>query len=221
MSRLKLVMLTIAALVAVSAVGSASASAAACKAKGEKFVYCSGGAVIESAASVEATVGASTLKSLNAKKEVTVEITCTGGSATGTVTGATSTATIAYTGCAVVKPSTCTTTATLTTKAITDALTNTSPPEDTFTGAGVSEEYIEIELKGASCALKGKHPVTGKQTCALDGGVLATIEKEQETHTLNCAATGSKLKFGAEEATYSGTSTQKLASKAAWSVQKN
>lgn len=215
MSRTRLIVLSLLAVFAVGAVGSASASAAACKTKKTKWVYCSGGQETTTAMNVEGTSGTSVLRS-KIGTEV-IEAICGRGIFKGTVEseGKSTGSGTSSSQCHVIKPATCTIGEPITGNA-TDALTKlVSEPEDEFTGAGAGEEFTKVELK--VCALKGKYTVTGGQTCKLD----ATHETEQKIHELICTSAGSKLKFGTEPLTISGTAKVQLVNGAAWSVQEN
>jgi len=63
------------------------------------------------------------------------------------------------------------------------------------------ENFIEIEFKNKGSekcpsTILGKHAVKGEQLCEF-----VNPEVDEETHLLNCETTGSKLKFGTENAT--------------------
>jgi hypothetical protein len=65
--------------------------------------------------------------------------------------------------------------------------------------------FVEIELAGTSCTLKGKYPVTGTQVCELPKG-----EEELAVHEIDCTTAGSHLTFASEPATFSSTEKVEL-----------
>lgn len=205
MSRLRVVVLSLFAVVAVSAVASASASAAH---------YAVEGVSVTTATATTSVIGESTLTSKILG--TTIEIKCKKGkSSEATIEAAgASKGVLVYEECKVATPASCGVSATLTTKKVTDALVEAGGvvTADKFTGEGAAEEYIEIEI--LTCSLKGKYKVKGMQECKVDN------ETEAVEHTLTCLAAGSKLKLGPETATYSGTAKVSLASGKKWSPKK-
>ncbi len=87
----------------------------------------------------------------------------------------------------------------------TDELTEHSL--DTFTGSGAKEKFAELEIKGEGCVLNGKYEVTGSQVCAIPES-----EFEKAVHVLICTPAGSKLVFAKEPAQLFGEEQVKLTS---------
>ncbi len=78
---------------------------------------------------------------------------------------------------------------------------------DVFKGSGEKEKFAEVEIKGEGCALNGKYEVLGSQTCAIPES-----EFEKAVHSLICTPAGSKLTFGKEAAQLFGEEQVKLKS---------
>jgi hypothetical protein len=216
MSRIRLAVLACLAVCALGAVSSASASAASCKEKKARWVYCIGGGVAGDTAIV-GTSGPSVLRTAN------VEILCKKDEFKGLIEGFITVITkIIYKECSLDKPAKCTVAATLETKELSgegeDNLAE--PPATVFKGSGEKEEYITITLEGKECALKGAHTVSGKQTCA-SNETKSGWEEEKASHTALCKESGSKLKFGTEEAFYEGEESTSLESGGHYSIQSN
>jgi hypothetical protein len=89
---------------------------------------------------------------------------------------------------------------------------------DVYKGSKPLEGFVELELKGASCAIKGKYPVKGSQNCATPEAELNKV-----IHESICTPSGSKLaqeKEGTEVAAalLYGTEQIKLKSGKSWSA---
>jgi len=116
--------------------------------------------------------------------------------------------TITFTGVTVVKPAKCEAnspgkpagTVVATFNATVKA--NATTYKGVFTGSGAENTFVEIEFKGAECALKGtKAPIKGKQTCELDTNK-AEAEAFVEHHKLTCKFAGSELTLGGNKAEF-------------------
>jgi hypothetical protein len=60
-------------------------------------------------------------------------------------------------------------------------------------------EFTKITITGTSCVLKGTFPVKGTQRCSLPNAEAHLVE-----HEINCKESGSNLEFGGKRATYRG-----------------
>jgi hypothetical protein len=77
------------------------------------------------------------------------------------------------------------------------------------------EDFVEVEYKGSSCAVKGDiFPVHGQQYCTAPAEIL-TLKTLQ---TLECKATESSLKLGAEKASYENKVSLDASSGEAWAT---
>lgn len=76
--------------------------------------------------------------------------------------------------------------------------------EDRFTPEK-GEEFTKIKIEGASCTLKGTFEVKGSQRCELPDA-----EARQKKHAIRCKESGSSLKLGNKEAFYRGEVTAEL-----------
>jgi hypothetical protein len=70
---------------------------------------------------------------------------------------------------------------------------------DEFKGTGAEKLFTTIELTGTKCIIAGKYTVTGAQLCAIP-----EAEFEKVLHHLICTPAGSKLVFGKGEKTEPG-----------------
>jgi hypothetical protein len=196
-NRFRVLLVSLLAVFAVSAVASASASASACPAEHEgDYAICYEGTEFEG--KLEGTSGVSILKSTVLTKEVEIECTADTISVTAEDSGK-SKGELHFTNCKVNKPAGCKVTEPIVAK-FTDQL-NTPPAAitDTFTGSGTAEEFTAIKITG--CALEGTYKIKGKQTCSFD----ANIGTDQVEHEVICTFAGSALKLGSEPATFSST----------------
>jgi hypothetical protein len=99
----------------------------------------------------------------------------------------------------------------------------TEPLKDLLiTGKGIGPEeefepesgttFATVVVEG--CALESREKVTGKQICQLPE---ATVEKAE--HELDCSPTGGSLDFAGKPASYYGNATVKLTNGAAWDAE--
>lgn len=81
--------------------------------------------------------------------------------------------------------------------------------EDEFKPAsgGVFAEIAIKNVSGKTCVEKGTYPVEGTQTCALPNGETSKVE-----HEIECKTTGSNLTFKGNLATYEGVEKTRLTS---------
>jgi len=193
--KLLLVAFFISALVALSVIGltgSASASSA-CKTSKEKWVACNAENEVLKEEKVEGTGGESTIRTAN------ITIDCKASAlVTSYILGLPIVSGLATTTCAVAKPSGCSMSSAFEGE-VSGALIGAvpgGPPEEELTGKGA-----------------------GKQICRFGG----SYETAQETHEVSCSGScvGSKLKLGSENAEFTRTIVDRLASKGNWSIQLN
>lgn len=232
MSRIRLVVLSLATVLAVSALATASASAefvgvqcqphvggkwknSQCTEKGPPNEFET--EEITNAA-VEGEGATAILKSEIGSTKIYID--CQKTKFTGTLEkGNKSTAEIQYTECALYEESTGKPVSACKVEPITaiveDKLEGVAGAiEDKFTEKSM-KPFAEITITGASCALKvTKLAVTGSQKCKLPGAEANKVE-----HEINCEESGSSLKFGTKAATYRGKVTVKLTSKDPWWVR--
>jgi hypothetical protein len=216
MSRVRLMLLGLLAAVAVYAVGPAAASAEQkkCKAGLPHLVFCYDNGV-EIGTPVQAVAGLSGLSLLAATVGGTeVKIHCKKDDFSGELELlGKNKGEILFLECKLVKPTTCTLTATEETDIHVNVLSQlvgaAGAPEVNFAGAGAGEKFVEITLTGASCpeGLSKTFEVTGNYTCELPKGEESLVEHEVVCKKM----VGLKLKFGANEATFSSTANIHLA----------
>jgi hypothetical protein len=172
---------------------------------------------------VEGTSGESILKSELDFVKLTIK--CSKDTFSGDLdeSGKSSHTVITYEGCALANPAgeTCEVNATLPTNELKDELVTGSGSrlEDKFESEGT--HFIEIEIKqksGKTCTPKGTYPITGSQTCEVDK-TNAEAETLAADHKIICSTTGSKLKLGPEKATYEGTATVGLQGGGNWAAE--
>jgi hypothetical protein len=88
---------------------------------------------------------------------------------------------------------------------------------DEYKGSGEEEVFVELSLKGSSCAIKGTYKVKGSQVCATP-----EAEFEKVIHESICTPAGSKLKQKGEPtentAQLFGVEQLKLKSGKPWSA---
>jgi hypothetical protein len=246
MSRTRLTLLGLLAVVAIAVVASASASEPPVKCGGKVTTtpnYCVAGFQLENAKGeavsekVVGTNGESILRGTVAS--VTSEVKCGKGKSTGTIedgaggTVGKSKATITFEECKLIKPANCKLTTTqeeeIETTLLKGELALTSGRIDdrleSKTGAFAG---ISIEGKEPSCVIAevGKPKtfnITGSQLCELDSSNTA-VETEAATHKLTCGPSGGSLKIGGNLAEVSDSATVELSgTKAhdAWSVKEH
>jgi len=234
MARFRLVLLSMLAAFAVSAVVSASASALPAlkcgtgTAKGE-WVYCVEGTEIADGTTkgIEGSL-TNTAKLGTVVAGTAIKIECTVGTviASNSVvedSGA-SKGEIQFSTCTVVGVEHCFVKEPIVVK-FTDQLVGTVEAglaEDEFKPANGLDtgEFTTITLKGTECSITGtKLPVTGTQNCKLPGA-----ETEAASHTIECLPGGSNLDISGnetKEAEFTGTFTVKLSATPTklWSVR--
>lgn len=236
MSRTRLILLSMLTAFAVSAVASASASAAAlvftCRLPGGstwKFTSSStcyagtpevtnGTWEREDLATGTSVTGLGLLSLLISKLSGTsILIHCPDADLSGTLgsNGLISGIIIAYLNCAILgnwAPK-CEVSPTLTTNKLMGTATSSGRQEITFEPEEAN--FIEIVIKtksGQTCSIANTYPIKGTQKCEMD-----TSEKEasegKTSHEVICTNAGSKLKLGPEAATYLGNAMVEMAGK--------
>ncbi len=246
MSRTRLILLGLLAVVAIGVVASASASEPPVKCGGKVTTtpnYCVTGYQLENAKGeavsekVVGTNGESILRGTVAS--VTSEVKCGKGKSKGTIedgaggTVGKSKATITFEECKLVKPTNCKLTAAQeeeieTTELKGELKLNSGRIEDKLeskTGAfaGISIEGVNNSCVIAEVGAPKTFNVTGSQLCELDSSNTAA-EAETTTHKLNCSPSGGSLKIGGNLAEISDDATVELSgAKAhdAWSVKEH
>jgi hypothetical protein len=246
MSRTRLILLGLLAVLAVSLVATAFATEPPVKCGGKVLTtpdYCAGGFELENSKGepisekVEGTNGSSILKATIAS--TTAEIKCENGKSTGTIedgaagTVGRSKVIDTFKECKLLKPANCKLTATNETAIKTAELQGTlaltagriedkvAPPEGGFAD-------ISIEGKESSCVIaEVERPktfeVTGSQLCEIDKGN-AEAETETEKHKLICKTSGSGLKIGSNKAEMTDEATVVLTgakAHGAWSIKED
>jgi hypothetical protein len=243
MSRIRLILAALLAVLAVGVVASASGTEPPkkCGGKVEKTpAYCVEGFQLENSkgeptsAKVEGTDGVSILKATVAT--VTSEVECKTGKTNGSIKGGAS-GTVGkskvintFEECKLLKPANCKLTASnenkietaelngalgLTATRIEDKL---APPESAFAA-------ISIEGKESSCVIAevGKpkiFSISGSQLCEIDKAN-AEAEAEATTHKIICKVSGGSLTLGSNTAEMTSESTIKLLSGKKWSIKES
>jgi hypothetical protein len=248
MSRTRLILLGLLAVVVVGVVASASATEPpkACGGKVEKVPnYCVGGFQLENSKGepisekVEGTNGESILKATIAS--VTSEVKCGKGKTTGTIEdGASGTvgkskATIKFEECKLIKPANCRLTA------ADEKEIETTPLKGELTlNAGRVEDKLESKTAAfAGISIEGKEPteptcviadfenpktfnITGSQLCEVgETNTEAEAEVPGLSHKTICKTSGSSLKLGGNKAEIASEATTKLVSGKKWSVKEH
>jgi hypothetical protein len=236
MSRTRLILLGLLALVAVGVVATATATATgSCMKVKAGPAYCVEGAPLENAsAEVEGTNGASVLKATIST--VSSEVKCEKGKLAGTIEGGAagtvgkSTATMTFEGCKLITPTNCKLTAAAATAIETTELKgelvvsgSAKRIEDKFEPKeGAAFAAIGIEGKEPSCLIAEvgrpkNFNVKGSQLCEVDTSN-TIAETEAKTHNLICKNSGSTLEVGGT-AEITSEATVKLTSGKKWSVK--
>jgi hypothetical protein len=244
MSRTRLILLGLLAVLAVGVVASASATEppVKCGGKVEKTPdYCVVGFELENAkgepvsAKLEGTNSASILKATVAG--ATTEIKCGTGKTSGTIedgaggTVGKSTTTTTFEECKLLKPATCKLTAAdekeIKTTVLKGSLTLTGERvEDKFEPREGAFTAVNIEGKEITCPIAEiekpeSYNITGSQLCEIDTSNLIAAE-EAEKHKIICKPAGSALlKIGGNKAEITSESTVKLMSAKKWSVKED
>lgn len=238
MSRTRLILLGLLAVVAVGAViastSGAEPPAGACTTVTSAPAYCVAGAPLASGATEKfegTNVGEATLKATVSM--VKTEIKCAAGKSKGTIedgaggTVGKSAVTDTFEGCKMIKPASCKLTATgekeIETSELKGELALTSGRvEDKLESKTGVFAPISIEGKESSCVIAEvdkpeNFDVTGSQLCEVDSSNTAA-ETEAATHKIICKYAGSSLKVGGK-AEITSEATVKLTSGKNWSVK--
>jgi hypothetical protein len=243
MSRIRLILLGLLAVLAVSLVASAFATEppVKCGVKAEKTPdYCVGGFELENAkgepvsAEAEGTNGVSILKATVASTAAEVE--CKKGKSSGSIedgavgTVGKSKVINTFEECKLLKPANCKLTASSESKIKTAELVGSlaltaGRVEDKLEAPESAFAAISIEGKESSCVIaeveKPKtFEVIGSQLCEIDK---ANTEAEIEAiaHKIICKTSGSSLKIGGNKAEMASEATVKLTSGKKWSVKED
>jgi hypothetical protein len=236
MSRTRLILLGLLAVVAVGAViastSGAEPPAGACTTVTSAPAYCVAGVPPASPEKFEGTnVGEATLKATVSM--VKTEIKCETGKSKGTIedgaagTVGKSAVTDIFEGCKLIKPANCKLSA-----GDEEAIETSELKGELGLTAGRVEDKLEsktgifagisIEGKESSCMISHvgevkTFSVTGSQLCEVDGSNSAA-EKEEPTHKILCKTSGSSLKVGGK-AEITSEANVKLTSGKDWSVK--
>ena len=244
MSRTRLILAGLLAVLVVAVVASASATEPPKKCGGKVTAtptYCVEGLQLENSkgeptsAKIEGTDGVSFLKATVAS--VTSEVECKSGKSTGSIkdgaSGTVGNSKVLNTleGCKLLKPTNCKLTASNESKLETAELKGElgligtriedklAPPESGFA-------IIGIEGKESSCVIAEvgrpkSFEVIGSQICEIDKAN-AEAETEATTHKLVCKASGGSLRIGENKAEMTSESTTiKLVSGKKWSIKES
>jgi hypothetical protein len=236
MSRTRLILLGLLAVVAVGAViastSGAEPPAGACTTVTSAPAYCVAGVPPASPEKFEGTnVGEATLKATVSM--VKTEIKCATGKSKGTIedgaagTVGKSAVTDTFEGCKLIKPTDCK----LSVADEEEIKTSELKGELALTAGRVEDKLesktgifagIEIEGKESSCVIAEvgipkSFNVTGSQLCEVDSSNTAA-ETEAATHKIICKTSGSSLKVGGK-AEITSEATVKLTSGKNWSVK--
>jgi hypothetical protein len=213
MSRFRLFMLGLLAVLAFGVVGSASASADSCTG-GSNLVYCaSPGNTPLTGTSVLGLGGLSLLSGTIGG--ASAKFHCPDVHFTGTLgnLGA-STGLLQFLNCKEEAPANCKLKAgqekEIDAKVIGQ---QTSATAVTFTGAGTGELFATLEVEGASCVATGSFPVTGSQLAETPTGGEGKVEQE-----IVAKKSGSMMKLGPNTASFSSSVKAMVASGSAWLV---
>jgi hypothetical protein len=231
MSRLKLVMLSMLAVMAVGVVASASASAANCEKKANgKFALCLGASPgVLTAGSFNTDVTRDGTSVYELKSEAGVTVVCSAIKNTGGKIVATATPSVTIEGivlefstCVVNSPAKCTVTEPIKTESLKGVILKKEEIEFTPT-TGEIFATLKFANKGTEiCSLKGQSlqvkTVEGKgQGCLAPG-----IETPEKLHLLECPSSKSHLSLGGSPATFKGNFNANLLSSGGveetWSV---
>ncbi len=208
MKSIKLVLLSMFALLALGAVTSTAASASGCAAEGEKtYGICAAGAEVGTE-TLNFTSGASKLKSKVLNKAVTIECKKDKGSVEVTGDpGKFSNGKIEFTECKLTGITGCGVKEPIVAKFGGKPTEAPARIEANFEQEGETP-FTEILLTGGVC--EGiKLNVTGSQKCEADK-TNAEAETEKASHSIICKPTGSNLKLGSEKAEFTSTETTTL-----------
>jgi hypothetical protein len=241
MSRIRLILAALLAVLAVGVVASASGTEPPKKCGGKVNAvpaYCVEGFQLENAkgeptsAKVEGTDGVSILKATVAT--VTSEVECKSGKSSGSIEdGASGTVGKSkvlntFEECKLLKPTNCKLTAAnenkIKTAELQGNLTLTAGRiQDKFEAPESAFVAISIEGKESSCVIAevGKpkiFSISGSQLCEIDTSN-AEAEVEVATHKIICKTSGGSLKLGENKAEMTSEATVKLISGKKWSIK--
>jgi hypothetical protein len=227
-------MLSLLAILATSAVASASASAAECPdtIKGGDYAVCVRSSPTATPKEYEGTLeGTSGTSVLTATVlGVKVKITCTSDKFLDTAEDSGfSKGSITFENCSVTEPKNCKLPTAQKEKIVANftnqlATPPASPRGVTFTGSGAGEEFTSITLEnnGTNCAIANTYKITGNT------GTGCTFDAEIETfkptalspaeHELTCVATGEALKLGGNTASFTSTAKVKTSTKEEFAI---
>jgi hypothetical protein len=246
MSRIRLILLGLLAVVAVSLVASASALGPPAACGGTVTTtpnYCVAGYQLENSAGepiseeVEGTNGVAVLKAKIASSKA--EIVCSKGKSTGTIedgasgTVGKSTVTIKFEECQLVKPTSCKLSPAdemeiETTLLKGELALNSGRIEDRLESKTGAFAGISIEGKESSCVIAevgrpNTFNVTGSQLCEVDSSN-AVAETAAASHEIDCSPSGGSLKIGGNLAEMSDDGTAELSGPKAhdaWSIKEH
>jgi hypothetical protein len=203
MSRIRLILMSLAALLAVSAVASASAWAVSPETR-----YFVGGSEVKGEETFGVTGTSGTSKLEGEILSTKVVIVCLNDRTSGTENliekEGKSKGEITFENCSIEGQGTCVVPPIK--FKVKDKLL--SGAEDLFEPAS-GKLFVEIRIE--VCALKGTYPVEGTQICNLPGGETEAVE-----HLIECTPTGSKLELGKKPAKFTSTEHVRLTSNKKW-----
>jgi hypothetical protein len=235
-NRLKVLLVSLLAVLAISAVASGSASAHGfwickeggtekytehlCKTKAEtgkwSYLPVEGAEVFK----FEGTSGVSKLESTLSGTRVIIE--CKKDKITGELEagGKTKNTVIVYEECKLftvakyIKTLTTCVVPNITTSKLNDLLVTGKGigPEDEFEPAEAGGPFAKVVVEG--CALTSTESVLGKQICQLPEATVGLVE-----HELECSPSGGALTFGGKPASYYGSALVKLENKWTWGAE--
>jgi len=237
MSRIRLILLSLLAVLAFGAVAAASASAAhefwvpECENQGPGHKYATrvkcekgeigtgewerSGALAPIAAGEEVPVeGTSGTSILEVPELNEAKIECKEDKFSGTLKAAgQTTAKVEFEKCTVVSPEHCTVAEPIKVNVTDQLVIFHETLADAFEPPS-GEPFVVIKLKGSECLAKGEFKVKGKQQCALPEGEIEKVE-----HEIDCKPIGSELTLGAKEAKFEGKEKVKLTGGGNWKAK--
>lgn len=200
-NRIRVLLVSLLAVFAFSAVASASASA-------HEFLV--EGKAVTAPVAFTGTSGA-TIFTFHIGSEKG-EFECTGGTMTGFLEEAgKATNHIEFTKCKVIKPASCKIHEPIKFETKNLLVGNEPGVEDEFKPTEAEETLVTLGF--TDCALEKQYKIKGTYTCKLPG-----VATEAIAHEIACEPSGSKLKFGSEPMTVRSTENIKLVSGKSWSA---
>jgi hypothetical protein len=213
MSRIRLLLLGLLAVLAVGVVASASASADSCSG-GTSLVFCSGSEALVGK-EVLGTSGAAVLAGTTGGAEIKISCTSDDFKATLGALGA-SKGLILFLKCVQEKPAGCDLSAAQA-KEIDAKFTaaQRSTTLSLFTGEGAGSEFVSLEITNlGTCAIPtGSYPVAGKQLVETPEGEVSKTE-----HEIIAKKAGSFLTFDGHPASFSSSTTNAHLASGSWFV---